>query len=342
MKVFISWSGKRSKALAVALQEWLPLILQYAKPWVSEKDISAGERWAQAIAGELESSNFGILCITPENLSSEWILFEAGALSKSMLDAKVIPLLFGLELSDLSGPLSQFQALKVDQQGLMDVVKAINAVAETKASEATINQLVPALWPQLEKKIDEIPDKEFSGKHMRPQNEILEELVTQVRGLGSRMREFEPDIMDRDIKYSSRGFRELDPRMIDELMHGSMDSRDGDMSLLILAGLVRDLLPWLSEVLVESHRELKNAGPEEAQKIGHRLMRLVMQTTRGRLGERMMGRSKAGQILMMELPRFVDRAVSSRLDFRSDIEAIEEERSDLDNEKRELRDRELR
>ena len=68
MKVFISWSGKRSKALAVALKEWLPLILQYAKPWVSEKDISAGDRWAQAIAGELESSNFGILSITPENL----------------------------------------------------------------------------------------------------------------------------------------------------------------------------------------------------------------------------------------------------------------------------------
>ncbi len=94
MKVFISWSGKRSNALAVALKGWLPLILQYVKPWVSEKDISAGDRWARAIAGELETSNFGILCVTPENLRSEWILFEAGALSKSMLDAKVIPLLF--------------------------------------------------------------------------------------------------------------------------------------------------------------------------------------------------------------------------------------------------------
>lgn len=139
MKIFISWSGERSKALAVALKDWIPLILQYAQPWVSEKDISAGDRWAQAVSGELETSNFGILCITPENLSSEWILFEAGALSKSMLDAKVIPLLFGLELSDLSGPLSQFQALKIDQKGIMDVITAINAVSETKASETTIN-----------------------------------------------------------------------------------------------------------------------------------------------------------------------------------------------------------
>ncbi|MDA9291569.1 toll/interleukin-1 receptor domain-containing protein [bacterium] len=105
MKVFISWSGTRSKAMANALKEWIPLIVQHAKPFVSDKDISAGDRWAQAIAGELESSDFGILCITPENISSEWIMFEAGALSKSMQVGKVIPLLFGLELSDLSGPL---------------------------------------------------------------------------------------------------------------------------------------------------------------------------------------------------------------------------------------------
>lgn len=322
MKVFISWSGERSKALAIALKEWIPLILQYAQPWVSEKDISAGDRWAQAISGELDSSNFGILCITPENLSSEWILFEAGALSKSMLDAKVIPLLFGLELSDLSGPLSQFQALKVDQQGVMDVIKAINAVSETKASEATINQLVPALWPQLQYKINDIPGKAPAGKHTRPQGEILEELVSQVRGLGSRMRDLDPEFVDRDLKYMHRMHRDFDPRIIDELMHGAMDTRDGDFSLLILAGLMRDSMPWLAEILVESHRELKNAGPKEAKEIAHRLMRVVEQTTRGRFGERFMGRAKAGQLLMMELPRLIDRAVSSRIEFRTKVGEI--------------------
>jgi len=141
MKVFISWSGKRSKALASALRDWLPMVLQYVEPWVSDKDISAGERWAQAIAGELESSSFGIICITPENLHSEWILFESGALSKSMLDAKVIPLLFGLEISDLSGPLSQFQAQKMEEAGVMEVVKSINKVSEIKTSEQI--RLVP-------------------------------------------------------------------------------------------------------------------------------------------------------------------------------------------------------
>ena len=329
MKVFISWSGKRSKALAVALKEWLPLILHYTEPWVSDKDISAGDRWAQAIAGELESSNFGILCVTPENISSEWILFEAGALSKSMQDSKVIPLLFGLELSDLSGPLSQFQALKVDEQGLLGAVKAINTVAENKAIETTIQQLVPALWPQLEEKLNNIPEKEASEKHMRPQTEIMEELVSQVRGLSARMRDFDPEMMERDSKYWHPRHKNVHPHILDELMHMSMDAHDGDMSLLILAGFVREPMPWLAEVLTESYRELKNAGPKEAEQIGYRLRRLVKNTTRGSFGDKFLGGSKSGHMLIMELPHLIDRAISMKLEhhytsFNIDEEQMEE------------------
>lgn len=327
MKVFISWSGKRSKALAKALKEWIPLIVQHAKPWVSDKDISAGDRWAQAIAGELESSNFGILCITPENLTSEWILFEAGALSKAMQDAKVIPLLFGLELSDLSGPLSQFQALKVDEQGMLNALKAINDVSDAKTDEATIEQLVPALWSQLQEKLDEIPDKEVSEKHMRPQTEILEDLVSQVRGLGARMREFDPEMMERDLKYRERRYREFDPRMLDEMMRMVMDSREADFSLVVLAGFVREQMPWLAEVLVEAHRELKTATPEEAHEIGHQLHQMVKVSTRSKWAERMEMKSKGSHMLMMEMPMFLDRAISMRIE-RSHFTDIEEQRED--------------
>lgn len=328
MKVFISWSGNRSKAIAIALKEWLPLVLQYAKPWVSDKDISAGDRWAQAIAGELESANFGILCITPENVNSEWILFEAGALSKSMLDAKVIPLLFGLELRDLSGPLSQFQALKMDQPGILSVLKAINAVSEHKAADATIEQLVPVLWAQLQQKLDAIPEMEKTGKAVRPQSEILEELVTQVRGLNSRMRDFDPEMMDREARFLNSKYRDYEPRMLNELMHSMMDSRDGDMSLVMLAGMVRDRMPWLAEVLIEAHRELKTADADEAREIGHRVMRLVKGTLRGPMGEGVFGRTKSGHVLLMELPQMIDRAVSNRIESRQFLDENREGKRD--------------
>ncbi|WP_366944711.1 toll/interleukin-1 receptor domain-containing protein [Planktotalea sp.] len=311
MKVFISWSGKRSKAMANALKDWIPLIVQHSEPFVSDKDISAGDRWAQAIAGELESSNFGILCITPENISSEWIMLEAGALSKAMQDAKVIPLLFGLELSDLSGPLQQFQALKVDEQGMLDALKAINAASDNKTDEATIERLVPALWSDLQAKIDAIPERAEAEKHMRPQTEIMEDLVSQVRGLNTRMRDFDPEIMERGMHQLGSKHRNFHPMMIDEMMMTSKDPRHGGYGLVMLAGMLRDTMPWISEVLLEAHRELKNASPKQARKVALDLRRTLKFMTRSHFAEIMMDESKHSHMLMMELPhtieRFVDR-----------------------------------
>jgi hypothetical protein len=262
MKVFISWSGERSKALANALRDWLPMVLQYVKPWVSDKDISAGDRWALSIAGELEASNFGIICITPENLNSEWVLFESGALSKSMLDAKVIPLLYGLELSDLSGPLSQFQAQKVDINGIREVVNAINKVAETKTQTEIVDRLVPSLWPSLEKCLDGIPDTKPEEKHMRPQHEILEELVSGVRGISTSLREIDP--MDREVPRGvlRRRFR-IHPRMIDEAHFLAREGGEPLLILPIVAGFFRQEIPWLAEVLAELYRELRD-GDEDS------------------------------------------------------------------------------
>ena len=55
----------------------MPLVVSYVEPWLSDADIEAGERWGQSIATELAASNFGIVCITSENVNSPWVLFEA-------------------------------------------------------------------------------------------------------------------------------------------------------------------------------------------------------------------------------------------------------------------------
>jgi TIR domain len=84
MKVFISWSGGVSHRVAVALRDWLPYVLQSVDPYVSSEDIEKGARWSNEVGRELESTSYGILCVTRENLDSRWLNFEAGALSKSM------------------------------------------------------------------------------------------------------------------------------------------------------------------------------------------------------------------------------------------------------------------
>ncbi|MGY5780287.1 toll/interleukin-1 receptor domain-containing protein [Rhizobium sp. LEGMi135b] len=323
MKIFISWSGSRSKALAIALRDWLPLVLQYAKPWVSDKDIGAGDRWAQSIAGELENSNFGIICITPENLQSEWILFEAGALSKSMLDAKVIPLLFRLELSDLSGPLSQFQAQKVEEAGIMEVVRAINKVADGQTNDNIVSRLVPQLWPSLQADLDKIPDTQPSEKHMRPQHEILEELVTGVRGLNSKIRDFDPELMDRERFYRRKKFR-LHPRMFDEFTFMSKEIDDAPTALLLMAGLIREDFPWLAELLTESYREIRSAGPEKAEQILNRLRRSIRYLGRGSMMRELTSSSKEAMLMMDELPMFLDMTLDRMIELSDQGKNVED------------------
>jgi TIR domain len=313
MKVFISWSGSRSKDLANALRQWLPMVLQYVEPWVSDKDISAGERWAQAIAGELEASNFGIICITPENLNSEWILFESGALSKSMLDAKVIPLLFGLELSDLSGPLSQFQAQKVEEAGVMEVIRAINKVAEKPASAQIVDQLVPTLWPQLQETLSKIPAIAPTEKHKRPSHEILEELVTGVRGLSSRMRDLDPEMSDKE-RFMRRRRMRFHPAMMEEFAFMTSEVDDGPTVLLLLAGMMREELPWLAEVLVEAYREIKHASAPEVEQIIGRLLRVVKHMAHHPIMREWGMNSKDSMMFAEELPMVLDMTLQRLMD----------------------------
>jgi hypothetical protein len=114
MKVFISWSGPRSKTFALYVHEWLKAAVQRAEPWMSERDIQPGQRWNEEISSRLKDTNFGIICLTPENLNAPWLLFEAGALAKAVDSAHVVPLLFGMRKAQLTFPLAQFQAVEAD------------------------------------------------------------------------------------------------------------------------------------------------------------------------------------------------------------------------------------
>src|SRR5438046_1749635 len=86
MNVFISWSGKRSKQLALLLRKWLPNVLQTVQVWMSDADIDAGMRGINEISNQLKQARIGILCVTPENQTAPWLLFEAGAISNQVSD----------------------------------------------------------------------------------------------------------------------------------------------------------------------------------------------------------------------------------------------------------------
>jgi len=306
VKVFISWSGERSKLLAIALREWLQPILQSVEVWMSEADIDAGDRWGQEVARELSSCNFGIICVTPENLGASWLLFEAGALAKSLEGSKVIPLLFELELRDISGPLAQFQAKKFDQAGLSEVANSINKTLPTAIADGIVKSLLDAMWPSIKQKIDAVPKRAGHAKSSRNQADILEELVAGVRSFDSRLR-------DTEMVMSEQGMRSRrkKPRLMGPLLSEMLSEIEGDdpLGLLVVAGILREDFPWMSEIMTEAYREIRRGNTRSIGRLLERVHRLTRMMMRGPFLEEM-GNSKEQHIIMMELPMFLERYLS--------------------------------
>lgn len=152
MKVFISWSGQRSKRVAEALRDWIPDVIQVVEPWMSASDIEVGARWAEELSRELNRIRFGIICLTRENLAAPWILFEAGALSTGLNRARVCPYLFGIAPAEITGPLAQFQAAVAQKEGTRHLLTAINKALDKNAlSEQRLSKYFDNAWPQLDR-----------------------------------------------------------------------------------------------------------------------------------------------------------------------------------------------
>lgn len=184
MHVFLSWSGSRSKSVSIILYEWLKAIVQASIPWMSDRDIEAGQRWNEVISARLRDTEFGVICLTPENLTAPWLLFEAGALAKSVDAARVVPVLFGIGKADLKFPLAQFQAVECDRDGLFALAKGINqALGEKQVPLETLNTVFTALWPALAAQLALIPEdaEKSPADPPRSDRDLLEEVLDSVR-----------------------------------------------------------------------------------------------------------------------------------------------------------------
>ncbi len=146
-QLFISWSGQLSQKIASLLHDWIPSVLQSVEPFLSSTDIAKGSRWSDHIAKKLEECGFGIIVLTPQNLSAPWILFEAGALSKMVGISHVAPLLIGVDVVDVKLPLSQFQNVLLNADDLLRLVMTINKASPSPISEVVLERSFKALIP---------------------------------------------------------------------------------------------------------------------------------------------------------------------------------------------------
>jgi hypothetical protein len=194
MKIFFSWSRKRSKEVATAFSNWIEQVLQMSEPWLST-EIEKGKRWDAAIANKLEESKVGIICLTSENIKAEWILFEAGAISKNT-DAHMCTFLLDLKPSDITPPLSLFQATLFTKEDIWKLILTINSKisqnGEKSLPESKLQSVFQTFWPQLESiltniKSEQVPSGSIKNKATeRSDREILEEALQILRSIDKK------------------------------------------------------------------------------------------------------------------------------------------------------------
>lgn len=184
MQVFISWSGDRSKAVAAAIRDWMPLVIQSVKPWFSPEDIDKGARWLSDLNGQLEKQSVAVICVTPESANAPWLLFEVGALSKALEASWVRPVLFGMEPTDVQGPLAQFQATRTNKEDMRRLLGTVNKRLEAPLSDQQLDTLHDLLWPQLAVKLEDV--SKMAGAQRPPHRqtpELLSEMLTRIRAI---------------------------------------------------------------------------------------------------------------------------------------------------------------
>lgn len=195
MKVFISWSGKRSHAVAEVLKDWVSSVIQAAKPWLSSADIQRGAQWMGDIGTHLNESTVGIFCLTNNNKDAPWILFEAGAVAKGVSSNRICTLLIDLEPTSVLGPLAQFNHTKPSKTDMLKLASTLNfALGENRLTDVQLSRSFEAHWEQFEsdfqKAIEQNP--EVQGPSPKPNtDDLLYEILSTVRSLGNRLNHLE-------------------------------------------------------------------------------------------------------------------------------------------------------
>jgi len=261
LKVFITWSGKRSGEVGESIRQWLPGVLQAVKPYFSPDDVDKGSRWFPEISKELEASKVGLLCVTQDNLKSPWLLFEAGALSKNLDKSKVCPLLFGVNPTDLTGPLAQFQATRFKKKDFKKVISMINGEISNGALESNVlDEVFEMWWPRLEKEVTNRLESsgEDEEEQTRSDRDLLEEILTLNRNITRDIRTNTKRYLQQPLGLLS-GLRPA--RTLEEALNISNDPSPRDKSAILTA-----LLDVHNKMEEEKKKAIENNNKDDNEK----------------------------------------------------------------------------
>ena len=153
------------------------------KPYVSTEDIAKGERWTVNLSRELEEAKYGIICLTPDNIGSPWLNFEAGVLSKSFDEGFVSPFLYRIKKAAVEGPLAQFQSTVFDRSDVFRLLETMNSVSDTPLDRSRLEGGFNVWWPEFRKAVEEIGAEHRARAEVQGPTRSVEDMVAEVLDL---------------------------------------------------------------------------------------------------------------------------------------------------------------
>ncbi|MBJ2120638.1 TIR domain-containing protein [Arthrobacter sp. MSA 4-2] len=242
MKVFISWSGRESKQVALLLKPWLKRVIQAAEPWMSDVDILPGSRWSEGIGDALRASDFGIICVTPGNRGAEWLNFEAGALSMAIgeSDRRVVPLLIGFEDRNAlsNGPLGVFNTILFTDEDMWKLILTLNGELESSLDGSDLREIFDILWPRLRDQALATLHETSANKEIAPSTSemfsaILENVVA-IRKHQVSVAEHQTAPSARPTRRSNRPMTQVEESSNSQIRR--LTARERDVATLVIEG----------------------------------------------------------------------------------------------------------
>jgi hypothetical protein len=210
---------------------------------MSHTDIHSGERWQPEVSKNLETSDFGIFCITEENLNSSWMLFEGGALSKKVESSRIVPLLFGVELKNIPEPFKQFQSRKADKDGIYTLINEINNLSYKILEKESIATIFNSVFAKFNRRIAKIE----RSKQIYVDDWILDDevycLISIMNNISEELKQVSKLYTDAHTNTIQNGEHEISEFM-----------KKNALKLMPRAETFRNKIPWLYDITLECYR----------------------------------------------------------------------------------------
>jgi len=218
--------------------------------------IEYGLDWYPAIMDKIDEASEVVCLLTQRSVERPWILYEAGV-AKGKLGKKVIGVAMGIQHSvAFTGPFAQFQNNDGSVEAITKlVVDLVCKVPGLNPPHNHVEKLVQEFHKkagEIVKKIQTKPEKAEKETNDNIVAKLFEEVKIMFESLPSRIENrIDPD--------SKRRRRKFHPRMFEEMLHIGMKSEDPNLGFLMMISFMKDELPWIYEIGMETYRGLKAA-----------------------------------------------------------------------------------